>query len=97
MAETGVAEFGDKGQLGIVTKSDLLRLMLWAVTTMGRTSGHEPTELRRMIRRLKTLFSPIEAITLAEFILNNTFQAEEWTALAEELRAYADRPLFRQD
>lgn len=94
--KSGAAQFGQDGQFGVVTKQDLLRLLIWSFgfAAQKQHRSHAPG-LRKLIRQLKPLFGAPDAITLAEVLAANP--EEEWVALAEELREWANRPLFKQD
>jgi hypothetical protein len=91
VVETGAAQFGENDQYGVITTQDLLRLVLWATGLVPK----EPTALRRLIRQLKPLFKAHDAVTLAEVVAASGDR--EWLLLAEELKAWANRPLFKQD
>lgn len=91
MVETGPADFGESGQYGVITTQDLLRLVLWSTGFIPK----EPVALRRLIRQLKPLFKAQDAVMLAEVFAANGDR--EWKLLAEELKLWANRPLFKQD
>lgn len=91
--ETGIAKFGDN-QYGVVTKNDMARLAAWAIG-FAKANSHEAYEVRKLIRKLKPMLSPVDLVMLAEMSVE--YKDAAWTDFSAELQMEAMKPPFKQE
>lgn len=87
--ETGAASFGQKGQYGILTKSDAARLIRMAIKGAQQVP-EEGYAVRQLIRRMRAFIGYADAVMLAAECEQACGQKKEWGALAQELRSKAE-------
>lgn len=90
--QTGMAKFGDGG-FGVVTRNDMVKLVMWAISFAKSAAGNEGYEIRKLVRKLLPMMAPADLLALAD--LADSCHGQ-WPALASEMRELANKPLFKQ-
>lgn len=86
--KTGTAAFGQKGQYGILTKSDAARMLRLAILGAIANPG-EAYALRQLVRRMVGYIEPVNLLLLADTAEGACSHQGEWVAFAQELRERA--------